>query len=102
MDSSAAHLAYVRLDDEFATLDALDALDALELDMPALQARARDLFALATAWTERHDAILAATPAASLGVVEARLRRIGIRWGMTPGVRMTGRIPALPDDFNAA
>ena len=40
-------------------------LDALELDMPALQARARGLFALATAWTERHDAILAATPSAS-------------------------------------
>ncbi|WP_330947659.1 hypothetical protein [Thermomonas sp. LB-4] len=28
----------------------LSALDALELDMPALQARASDLFALATAW----------------------------------------------------
>lgn len=75
----------------------LDAeLDALELEMPALQARASDLFALATAWAERHDAILAATPAASLGVVEARLRRMGIRWGMVPGARMTGQIPALP------
>lgn len=74
----------------------LAALDALELDMPALQARASDLFALATAWAERHDAIIAATPAASLGVVEARLRRMGIRWGMVPGARMTGQIPALP------
>ena len=71
-------------------------LDALELDMPALQARARGLFALATAWTERHDAILAATPAASLVVVEAALRRMGIRWGMVPGARMTGQFPALP------
>ena len=35
----------------------LTALDALELDMPALQARANNLFALATAWAERHDAI---------------------------------------------
>lgn len=80
-------------------------LDALELDMPALQARARGLFALATAWAERHDAIIAATPAASLGVVEARLRRMGIRWGMVPGARMTGQIPALPaapgEDFRA-
>ncbi len=74
----------------------LTALDALELDMPALQARANNLFALATAWAERHDAIIAATPAASLGVVEARLRRMGIRWGMVPGVRMTGQMPTLP------
>lgn len=74
----------------------LTALDALELDMPALQAHASDLFALATAWAERHDAIIAATPAASLGVVEARLRRMGIRWGMVPGARMTGQFPALP------
>ncbi|TLX22876.1 hypothetical protein [Thermomonas fusca] len=92
MDSSANCL-------EDTSLEAgLAALDALELDMPALQARANGVFALATAWTERHDAILAATPAASLGVVEARLRRMGIRWGMAPGVRMTGQIPALPAD----
>ncbi len=92
MDSSAPYLEDTCPGDEFA------ALDALELDMPALQARARDLFALANAWTERHDAILAATPAASLGVVEARLRRISIRWGMAPGVRITGLVPALLAD----
>ena len=75
----------------------LDAeLAALESDMPALQARASDVFALATAWAERYDAILAATPAASLDSVEARLRRVGIRWGMMPGPRMTGQFPALP------
>jgi hypothetical protein len=28
--------------------------------------------------------------------VEARLRRIGIRWGMMPGARMTAQFPALP------
>jgi hypothetical protein len=71
-------------------------LAALESDMPALQARAGDVFALATAWAERHDAILAVTPAQSLGSVEARLRRMGIRWGMMPGPRMTGQFPALP------
>lgn len=71
-------------------------LAALESDMPALQARAGDVFALATAWAERHDAILAVTPAASLGSVEARLRRMGIRWGMMPGTRITGQFPALP------
>ncbi|HEY1135870.1 MAG TPA: hypothetical protein VGE64_00105 [Xanthomonadaceae bacterium] len=71
-------------------------LAALESDMPALQARAGDVFALATAWAERHDAILAVTPTASLGSVEARLRRMGIRWGMMPGARITGQFPALP------
>ena len=99
MDSSAALLEHTGPDAEFA------ALDALELEMPALQARAGNLFALANAWSERHDAILAATPAASLGEVEARLRRMGIRWGMVPGVRMTGQMPALPavpgEDFSA-
>ena len=44
-----------------------------------------NVFVLASAWAERHDAIVAATPARSLEVVEARLRRIGIRRGMTQG-----------------
>lgn len=90
MDSSTACLDTTGLDAEFA------ALDALELEMPALQARACNLFALANAWAERHDAILAATPPDSLEAVEARLRRMGIRWGMVPGARMTGQFPALP------
>ena len=60
MDSSVACVEDTGRDAEFA------ALDALELEMPALQARAGNLFALANAWTERHDAILAATPPDSL------------------------------------
>ena len=71
-------------------------LDALESEMPGLQARAGNLFARASAWAERHDAIVAATPLDALGTVEARLRRIGILWGMMPGVRMTAQFPALP------
>ena len=75
----------------------LDAeLDALESAMPGLQARAGNLFELACAWAERHDAIVAATPAHALETVEARLRRIGIRWGMMDGPRMTQTFPALP------
>lgn len=87
MDSSASYADSLQVDAELA---------ALEADMPALQARADNVFALATAWAERHDAILAATPSASLDVVQARLRRMGIRWGMMPGARMTGQFPALP------
>lgn len=71
-------------------------LDALESAMPNLQLRAGNIFALASAWAERHDAIVAATPSRSLDIVEARLRRIGIRWGMMHGPRMTGQFPALP------
>ena len=71
-------------------------LAVLESEMPRLQLHANNVFELASAWAERHDAIVAATPAHSRDVVEARLRRIGIRWGMTKGARMTGQFPALP------
>ncbi len=71
-------------------------LAALELEMPDLQRRATNVFDLASAWARRHDDILASTPEALRGKVEARLRRIGIRWGMVPGRRMTGQFPALP------
>ena len=74
------------------------ALAALESDMPRLQLRAGNLFFLASKWAERHDAIIAATPAASLDAVQARLRRIGIRWGMVNGARMTAQFPALPPE----
>ena len=74
------------------------ALAALESDMPRLQLRAGNLFVLASKWAERHDAIIAATPAGSLEVVQARLRRIGIRWGMVNGARMTSQFPALPPE----
>lgn len=86
MDSSASYAEDLQVDAELA---------ALEADMPGLQARASDVFALATAWAERHDAILAATPSASLDQVQAKLRRMGIRWGMMPGPRMTGQFPIL-------
>lgn len=77
--------------------DAIEAeLDALEAEMPNIQARAGKVFVLAGTWAERHDAIVAATPDDSLQAVEARLRRIGIRWGMMPGARMTAQFPALP------
>ena len=74
------------------------ALAALESDMPRLQLRAGNLFVLASKWAERHDAIIAATPAGSLEVVQARLRRIGIRWGMVNGARMTSQFPSLPPE----
>ena len=75
-----------------------DELAALESDMPGLQMRAGNVFVLASKWAERHDAIIAATPAQSREEVEARLRRIGIRWGMMPGARMTTQFPALPPE----
>ncbi len=71
-------------------------LAALENQMPSLQKQAANVFDLASAWADRHDAIIAATPPQLLGEVQARLRRIGIRWGMVPGTRMTGQFPALP------
>lgn len=71
-------------------------LAALESDMPSLQARAGNVFVLASAWAKRHDAIVGATPAGSLEAVQARLRRIGIRWGLMHGPRMTAQFPALP------
>jgi len=85
-------------DQDHSALDARleDELAALESDMPGLQARAGNLFVLASRWAERHDAIVAATPPGSREAVEARLRRIGIRWGMMGGARMTEQFPALP------
>lgn len=61
----------------------------LERQMPQLYTRHADVFALANAWAERHDAILARVPAAQREQVEARLARIGIRWGVVPGARVT-------------
>lgn len=71
-------------------------LAALESEMPNLQLRASNVFALASAWAKRHDAIISATPPGLLVKVEARLRRIGIRWGMMSGARMTAQFPVLP------
>ncbi|MBW3549484.1 MAG: hypothetical protein KY442_01300 [Proteobacteria bacterium] len=71
------------------------AISRLEGEMSDLQHRHRDLFAYANAWAERYDAIVFATPIESRAAVEARLNRIGVRWGVANGVRMTGQFPAL-------
>ena len=76
--------------------DEVEALVAqLERQMPDLQMRHGNIFALANAWAERHDAILAAAPQAARGDIQARLARIGIRWGMVPGARVTTEFRAL-------
>lgn len=76
--------------------DELDAAIAeLEGEMPDLQLRYRDLFAYAHAWAERYDRILHATPEALRVVTVARLQRIGIRWGVAHGARVTTQFPAL-------
>jgi len=67
----------------------------LERQMPDLQLRHGNLFALANAWAERYDAVMAATPRADRANIEARLGRIGIRWGMMPGARVTTEFRAL-------
>lgn len=77
-----------------AALDHL--IHALEADLPQLQVRSGGVFALAHAWAERHDAILARTPPALLPTAKARLRRLGIRWGLASGSRVTREFPALP------
>lgn len=71
-------------------------LDALEEAMPRLQLHhLGGVFALANAWAERHDALLERTPAPQRAEMQARLRRIGIRWGVVPGARVTLQFPAL-------
>ena len=72
-----------------------DAISELEGQMADLQHLHKDLFAYANAWAERHDAIMQRTPEALQAVASARLRRIGIRWGLADGARMTAQFPAL-------
>lgn len=72
-------------------------LAALEQALPQLQLRhLGGMFAFASAWAERHDALLARTPDAQRAEMQSRLRRIGIRWGVVPGARVTTQFPALP------
>lgn len=71
------------------------AIATLEREMPDLQNRHRDLFSYANAWAERYDAILRATPVQHRSAVVSRLERIGIRWGVIHGVRVTQQFPAL-------
>jgi hypothetical protein len=79
-----------------ADSSALDQLiRQLEQQMPDLQIRHGNVFALANAWAERYDAILALAPRSERAGVEARLKRIGIRWGMMPGARITTEFRAL-------
>ena len=85
--------------DEVAESDVLveieRSLRELEQEMPDLQHRHRDVFSYANAWAERHDALLRRTPAPLRGLVEQRLHRIGVRWGVASGVRMTAQFPAI-------
>ncbi|MDQ3618029.1 MAG: hypothetical protein M3374_04840 [Pseudomonadota bacterium] len=69
------------------------AISRLELDMHDLARRHQDLFAYASAWAERYDAIIAATPSALRHPVEQRLHRIAVRWGVAAGVRITTQFP---------
>lgn len=78
------------------TQEELDlAIAALEAEMPDLQHRYRDVFAYAHAWAERHDAILDAAPPSLRESALARLQRIGIRWGVAHGTRVTTQFPVL-------
>jgi hypothetical protein len=72
-----------------------DAIAELEDQMADLQLRHKDLFAYANAWAERHDAIMQLAPEELQPATSARLRRIGIRWGLADGARMTTQFPAL-------
>ncbi|NUS38634.1 MAG: hypothetical protein HOQ02_06375 [Lysobacter sp.] len=72
-------------------------LAALEQEMSHLQLRhLGSMFAFASAWAERHDTLLARAPAAQRADMQAQLRRIGIRWGLAPGARVTMQFPVLP------
>lgn len=61
----------------------------LEQEMTTLSQRHTRTFELAHAWAERYDAIIALVPQEQRPSLEARLSRIGIRWGVMPGSRVT-------------
>lgn len=83
---------------------AIDARVAeLERELPHLQARHAGTFAFANAWAERHDALFAQADPALRPELARRLQRIGIRWGVAPGARMTTQFRALStSDTDAA
>lgn len=68
----------------------------LERELPHLQARHVGTFAFANAWAERHDTLLALAEPGQRPELARRLLRIGIRWGVAPGARMTTQFAALP------
>ena len=70
-------------------------LTALDREMPRMQSMSGSIFALAVQWAERHDAILERTPPSMRETMRARLHRMGIRWGVVGGARMTTQFPAL-------
>lgn len=61
----------------------------IEREMPTLGLRNGSVFALANAWAERYDALMQHAPPRLRPQLEARLTRIGIRWGVMPGARVT-------------
>ncbi len=71
------------------------AIGELETEMEHLQQRHLDMFAFANAWAERYDALIARFPEDKRESVEKRLHRVGVRWGMATGVRMTGQFAAV-------
>lgn len=86
-----------RTDGGWLDASAIDARVAeLEQELPHLQARHVGTFAFANAWAERHDDLLGQADPALRPDLARRLLRIGIRWGVAPGARMTTQFPALP------
>ena len=67
----------------------------LEQEMPTLHLRNGSVFAMANAWAERYDALMQHAPPRLRPQVEARLTRIGIRWGVMPGARVTTEFRAI-------
>lgn len=70
-------------------------LRELEREMPTLHLRNGSVFAMANAWAERHDALMAHAPPRLRPQLESRLARIGIRWGVMPGARVTTEFRAI-------
>jgi hypothetical protein len=70
-------------------------LEALDREMPRIQSMAGNVFALASAWAERHAAILQRTPPPMRAAMEARLHRIGIRWGVRARRANDDDLPAI-------
>jgi hypothetical protein len=67
----------------------------LEQELPQLHLRHGSVFAMANAWAERYDRLMAHAPPRLRPQLEARLTRIGIRWGVMPGARVTTEFRAI-------